>query len=107
MKTLIFTDSTSISVEDSSSISCVICKVNSFNDIQAIYSKFTEDNLKRVTLDGVVYTDILFSSCNAHVVPNGKIEISFINRTRSFEEIASDQLTELQEAVAELATGGM
>ena len=104
-KTLIFADSTSITVEDISSISNIVVTAADFSAIQAIYAKFTEDNLKHVTLDGTVYTGIKKIAATA-VATDANVTMTVSCRTVSFEENITNQITELQEAVAELAAGG-
>lgn len=105
MKTLVFADASSISVNDESSISCIICTVSSFNDIQSLYAHFTEENMKRVTLDGTTYTGIIPTGANAVANSNGTVNATFTSRVMSFEENMSNQITELQAAVAEIAGG--
>jgi hypothetical protein len=105
MKTLVFADASTISVNDESSISCIICTVSSFNDIQALYTKFTEENMKRVTLDGASYTGIIPTGATASANSNGTVNATFTSRTMSAEENTANQITELQEAVAELVGG--
>ena len=103
-KTMKFTDGTTYDFTDSSTVLDCVAVVKTFAELDAILAKFTEDNLKGATFDGVSV---------GHIVPLGvtagtdgeNITAHFASREKSLDEINAEQISELQEAVAGIVEG--
>lgn len=107
-KTMKFTDGTTYDFTDSSTVLDCVAVVKTFAEIDAIRAKFTEDNVKGATFDGVAV---------GHIVPVGvtagtdgdnitaNITAHFSCRLKSLDEVNAEQISELQEALAAIAEG--
>lgn len=103
-KTMKFTDGTTYDFTDSSTVLDCVAVVKTFSELDAIRAKFTEDNLKGATFDGIAL---------GHIVPLGvtagtdgdNITAHFTSRVKSLDEVNAEQISELQEALAAIAEG--
>lgn len=102
MKKLVFADGTSIKVCDESTAGYICINVKKFADIDPIKAKFTRENLKAAQLNEEKLTDIIPEGLTITVFEND-IKVVFSTREMTFEERVQKQITELQEAVTEVA----
>lgn len=99
MKELIFNDNAKLELTDNSSITDCITVVKSFSEVDDIKSNFTEDNLNGGTFDGETIEHIVPVEVRAVAKLDGNVEVHFINRAKSHDEIVDEQLEELQSAI--------
>ena len=104
MKTLVFADSTTLEVNDESSITSVICDVASFNEVEAISSRFTKENLKKGTLGGSAFSSMIPEGVAA-VKTESAVRVTISTRETTQLESMSAQITEIQEPMTEVAGG--
>lgn len=103
-KTMKFKDGKTYDFTDSSTALDCVAVVQTFGELDAIRAEFTEDNIKGAEFDGASV---------GHIVPLGvtagtdgdNVTAHFTSRMKSLEEINSEQISELQEAVAEIVEG--
>jgi hypothetical protein len=95
-KTYDFTDS-------STALDCVAV-VQTFAELDAIRAEFTEDNLKGAEFDGTVVQHHVPVSVKAET-DGENIVAHFTSRVKSQDEINSEQISELQEALAAITEG--
>ena len=74
-----------------------------FSEVDAVRVDLTAENLIGATFNGEVIENVVPDRINASVSDNGLVTAHFINRAKTTEEIMQEQITELQEAVAEIA----
>lgn len=101
MKVLKLLDGYVLNVSDESSITYLQTSVATFAEIDNIKAEFTEANFKRVELDGVVYTSIIPMSLT--VEDGDMIRVALTTRELSRDEVRDMEISELQNAVMELA----
>lgn len=101
-KVLVFQDGTSAEFTDDSIVTDMATVVSEYADIDALRAKFTEENLVGCEFDGELIEYLIPASSNAYADVDGNVTVHFINRFKSIEEIMMEQITELQEAVAEI-----
>lgn len=103
-KTVKFTDGKTYDFTDSSTALDCVAVVATFGELDAIRAEFTEDNIKGATFDGVAVGNIVPLDVTA--ATDGKnIVAHFTSRKKSLDEINAEQISELQEAVAEIVEG--
>lgn len=103
-KTMKFANGKTYDFTDSSTAPDCVAVVRTFAELDAIRAEFTGDNLKGAEFDGVAV---------GHIVPLGvtaaadgdNITAHFTSRMKSLDEINAEQISELQEAVAEIVEG--
>lgn len=99
MKELVLNDNTKLQFTDNSSILDLITVVKSFKEVDNLKSNFTEDNLNGGTFDGELIEHIVPVEVRAVGKLDGNVEVHFINRAKSHDEIVDEQLEELQSAI--------
>ncbi len=102
MKTLTFVDKTSVSITDDSTISHMTCHLATFTHVQPIADAFTAENMKTCAIDDESYSNIIPVSATATATEDG-VQLVLTTRVKSEMEVMADQITELQEAMAEMA----
>ena len=102
MKTLVFSNGVSIDFTDGSHITRLSKEVEKFADVDIIVENMTEENLAGATFDGEPISNIVPVSCTASL-ELGSIVVICTNRQKTETEIMKDEITELQEALAEIA----
>lgn len=95
-KTIVFTDG-------STELDCVAV-VQTFAELDAISAEFTEDNLKGATFDGTTVQHLVPVSAKAET-DGENVVAHFTSRVKDQVEINSEQISELQEAVAGIVEG--
>lgn len=101
-KVLVFQDGVSVSLTDASTATDCITVVSSYADIDTLRAEFTNDNLVGCTFDGELVENLLAVSSSATADVDGNVTVHFYNRYKTESEILSEQVTELQEAIAEI-----
>ncbi len=120
---MILADGTAIELEAGSSLSSMQVLSESKAEMNSIWEKLTEQNLKSVTIqngDGVIigeYTELLLLSETSVTEEDGRVRTSFALRAKTATEKRLDALEEgqavqdgaladLGEVVSEIAGGG-
>lgn len=103
-KTLKFKDGKTYDFTDSSTVLDCVAVVQTFAELDAIRTEFTEDNLKGATFDGTTVQHLVPVSVQAET-DGENVVAHFTNRVKGQDEINADQISELQEAVAEIVEG--
>lgn len=101
-KVLVFQDGTSAEFTDESIVTDLVTVVSEYSDVDVLREKFTADNLVGCVFDGELIENLLPESTNAYADVDENVTVHFINRFKTAEEIMQEQITELQEAVAEI-----
>ena len=103
-KVLVFKDGHSVEFTDNSTITNLTTVVNSYTAIDTIASYFTEANLVGATFDGESLLDVIPVSMEATSdYDSVNVTVTFFNRYKTDSEIFMELITEIQEALAELA----
>lgn len=102
-KTLTFADGVSYNIDDASSIDNIIILVDTFAKIDDIKKEFTQDNLTGAMFGDEKLTDIVPVSIQTFYDIDSDIIVHLHSRKLTEIEIANAQITELQEAIAEIA----
>ena len=102
MKTLTLSNGKSYDFTDNSHITRLVKEVEAFSEIDEIAADMTEENLSGATFDGDPVENCIPVSCTAEQT-EGTITVGFVNRFKTETEIMKDEITELQEALAEIA----
>ena len=103
-KTMRFKDGKTYDFTDSSTALNCVAVVKTFAELDAIRAEFTEDNLKGAEFDGAVAQHLVPVSVKAET--DGENVIAhFTSRVKEQVEINSEQISELQEAVATIVEG--
>ena len=105
MKTLVLSNGVSYEFADDSSITYLRKELTQYGDVDAMLPNMTEENLCGAEFDGVVFTNVVPVSCSVSSDIGGTISAVFTNREKSEMEMMHEEITELQEAVAEIANG--
>lgn len=103
-KTYKFADGKTIDFTDGSTALDCVAVVQTFAELDAIRAEFTEDNMKGSTFNGVSVGHIAPVSVKAET-DGDNITAHFTSREKSLDEINAEQISELQEAVAEIVEG--
>lgn len=103
-KTMRFTDGKTYDFTDSSTVLDCVAVVQTFEELDAIRAEFTDDNLKGAEFDGAAAQHLVPVSVAAET--DGKNVVAhFTSRVKSQDEINSEQISELQEALAAITEG--
>lgn len=101
---LLFANGNSIEVSDISTITAINIEAKTLTTLEAMLSNFTEENMKHVTLGDQEYKIVIPESYTINTrFGDEKVSAYVVCRFKTSAEIMSEQITELQEAVAELA----
>ena len=103
-KTMKFKDGKTYDFTDSSTALDCVAVVQTFAELDAIRAEFTEDNLKGATFDGAAAQHLVFDSVSAWTDCDG-IVAHFPSHKKSLDEINAEQISELQEAMANIVEG--
>lgn len=103
-KTYKFADGKTIDFTDGSTALDCVAVVATFAELDAIRAEFTEGNLNGSTFDGASVGHIVPVSAKAET-DGENITAHFTSRKKSLDEINAEQISELQEAVAEIVEG--
>lgn len=103
-KTLKFKDGKTYDFTDSSTVLDYVAVVQTFAELDAIRTEFTEDNLKGATFDGTTVQHLVPVSVQAET-DGENVVAHFTNRVKGQDEINAEQISELQEAVAGIVEG--
>ena len=103
-KTMKFADGKEIEFTDGSTPEQYILITKSFAEIDTVRAEFTEANLKGATLDGNQIGDVVPVNTTAEAYGDN-IVARFTIRTKSLDEINAEQISELQEAMANIVEG--
>lgn len=99
-----FVDGSTVEVSDISTITGLNIEAVSLSALGEMLSHFTEENMKHVTLGDKDYHVVIPQSFSiSHDFGAEKIQAYIVCRFKTSEEMMTEQITELQEAVAELA----
>ena len=102
MKTLVLSNGNEYEFSDDSHITRLSKDVETFAEIDEIAADITEENLSGATFDGDPVENCIPVNCTAD--KSGEtITVVFANRFKTDTEIMKDEITELQEALAEIA----
>lgn len=103
-KTMKFKDGKTYDFTDSSTALDCVAVVNTFAELDAIRAEFADGNLKGAEFDGVVLWNVVPLSVTAGT-DGDNITAHFKNRTKSLGEMNAEQISELQEAMADIVEG--
>lgn len=103
-KTYRFADGKTIDFTDVSTALDCVAVVQTFAELDAIRAEFTEDNMKGATFNGVSVGHIVPVSVKAET-DGDNITAHFASREKSLDEINAEQISELQEALADIVEG--
>lgn len=99
-----FADGKTYNFTDSSTALDCVAVVQTFAELDAIRTEFTEDNLKGAEFGGTVVQYLVPVSVKAET-DGENIVAHFANRVKGQDEINAEQISELQEAVATIVEG--
>lgn len=103
-KTYKFADGKTYDFTDSSTALDCVAVVQTFAELDAIRAEFTEDNLKGAEFDGASVNYLVPVSAKAET-DGENITAHFANRVKGQDEINAEQISELQEAMADIVEG--
>ena len=103
-KTMKFKDGKTYDFTDSSTALDCVAVVQTFSELDAIRAEFTEDNLRGAEFDGAAVQHLVPVSAKAET-DGGNITAHFTSRVKGQDEINSEQISELQEAMATIVEG--
>lgn len=104
-KYLVFKNGATEEFTDESTITNLFCVVDDYADIDAMQANFTTENMVGATFDGTPIENIVpvtTIATNTYGNENA-IVVNFKNRYKTNIELLQEQVTENQEAIAELA----
>lgn len=101
MKTLIFKDGTDVNFSDVSTILDCVLVATSFAEVDEVREKFTEENLKGAKFEGERVENIVPTGVSAQVNGNN-IVAHFTSTQRSEVDVITEQIVELQLAIADI-----
>lgn len=100
---LTLSDGTEIQFAAGSTIEHLIGVYATFAEADAVRSKLTEENLTGATFDGEVLVGVTRYNLSVNSYHDGEnLEVHFFNVVKTDIDIIKDQITELQEALAEI-----
>jgi hypothetical protein len=102
MITVVFANGTTANFTDDSTPEELITVVQSFASVDPLRVQFNEENMVGMTIDETIYANLLPVATEARANVGENVEVHFINRFKTNEEIMQEQITELQQAVAEI-----
>lgn len=101
---LILANGTEIQFALGSTISDLIGVYPTFAEADAVRGLLTDENLKGATFNGEVLENVVRYDLSVNTYKDGEnLEVHFHNILKSDVEIMKEQITELQEALAEIA----
>lgn len=102
---LILVDGTEIQFASGSVPLELIGVYTSLAEVDSVRAKLTEENLKGAIFNGEILENIIPACLSIKEINAGDnvYEAHFVNTTKSALEIMQEQITELQEALAEIA----
>lgn len=103
-KTMKFKDGKTYDFTDSSTVLDCMAVVKTFAELDAIRAEFTENNLKGATFDGNTVQHLVPVSAKAET-DGENVVAHFTSRVKDQVEINTEQISELQEAVAGIVEG--
>ncbi|MDD7203744.1 MAG: hypothetical protein PUH18_05300, partial [Coriobacteriaceae bacterium] len=103
-KTMKFKYGKTYDFTDSSTVLDCVAVVQTFAELDAIRAEFTEENVKGATFDGVAIGHIV-PLCVTAATDGDNITAHFTSRMKNLDEINAEQISELQEAVANIVEG--
>lgn len=103
-KTMKFKDGKTYDFTDSSTALDCVAVVHTFAELDAIRAEFTEGNLKGATFDGAAAQHLVPVSVQAET-DGDNVVAHFTSRVKRQDEINAEQISELQEALAEITEG--
>lgn len=103
-KTYKFADLKTIDFTDGSTALDCVAVVQTFAELDAIRGEFTEDNLNGAEFDGTTVQHLVPVSVKAET-DGENVVAHFTSRVKDQVEINAEQISELQEAVAEIVEG--
>lgn len=103
-KSYMFASGKTIEFTDGSTALDCVAVVQTFAELDAIRAEFTEDNLKGATFDGTTVQHLVPVSAKAET-DGENVVAHFTSRVKEQVEINSEQISELQEAVAGIVEG--
>ncbi len=106
-KNLIFKDGKTVTVLDSSVPEHIIIDAETFAGVDSLKEEFTQENITGATLGDVKLSNLVPVSIKALYDVGTNFTVHLISRTLTDIEIANNQITELQEAVAEIVGGAI
>ena len=99
-----FADGKTYDFTDSSTALDCVAVVQTFAELDAIRAEFTDDNLKGAEFDGTTVQHLVPVSAKAET-DGENIVAHFTSRVKEQVEINSEQISELQEAMATIVEG--
>ncbi len=99
---LVLTDGTMIELETSQGISALSCIVESKSAACALWDKFTQENLKDVTIKNAddltigKYSDMVLDHVTGADNTDGTVQITFSLRNKSVEELLTERIEALE-----------
>lgn len=104
-KYLVFKNGATEEFTDESTITNLFCVVNSYATIDAMQANFTTENMVGATFDGEPIENIVPVTTVAtnQFGSEDTIVVNFQNRYKTDVELLQEQMTEAQEAIADLA----
>lgn len=123
---LVLADNTTIELETSQGISALSCNVENKDAACGLWKKFTQDNLKDVTIKNAddmtigKYTDMVLDHVTGADNADGTVQVTFSLREKSVEELLTERVEALEsgqqtqdeaigdlgQAVSDMATEG-
>lgn len=101
---LILSDGTELQFAAGSTKEHLIGVYTSFEEADAVRVLLTDENLKGASFDGEILDNVLRYDLAVNSYKDGEnLEVHFRNILKSDIEIMQEQITELQEALAEIA----
>lgn len=98
-KVLVFHDGTTAEFTDTSVAEDLVTVVESYEEVDALREKFTEENLVGATFDGNLLVALIPVSCDANAEYGENIVIHFYNRFKSDIELIRDEQESQAEAI--------
>lgn len=103
-KTYKFKDGKTYDFTDASTALDCVAVVQTFAELDAIRAEFTEGNLKGAEFDGAAVQHLAPVSAKAET-DGENVVAHFTNRVKGLDEINAEQISELQEAMANIVEG--
>lgn len=123
---LVLADNTTIELETSQGISALSCNVESISEASKLWEKFTQENLRDVTIKNAddltigKYPDMVLDHITGADNADGTVQITFSLRSKSIEELLTERVSALEsgqqtqdeaigdlgQAISDMAEGG-
>lgn len=104
-KILVFQNGVTEEFTDESTITNLFTVVTSYAAIDAMQANFTPENMIGATFDGESIENVVPVTCTArnNYGEETAITVNFQNRYKTDVELLQEQMTEVQEAIVEIA----